>query len=128
MSDTGPSPTVRQQVRFRARYMCERCELRHGVQIHHRAPRKMGGTRDPQINSPANLLYLCSDCHAWIESHRESAIRDGQLILRNTTVPFDPVEHHFRDGWGIDWILKHDGTKARVAEESLADVGDEEWF
>lgn len=44
----------------------------------------MGGTRDPRINDPRNLVALCGSgttgCHGWIESHRELALAQGWLI------------------------------------------------
>lgn len=43
----------------------------------------MGGTRDPKIHAPSNLVLLCSDCHVWIETHRAEARRDGWLVSRN---------------------------------------------
>jgi len=44
----------------------------------------MGGSKDPRINSPANLLFLCGSgtegCHGWVESNRDSAYADGLLL------------------------------------------------
>lgn len=80
--DTGPSASVRDLVIQRARYLCERCGCGAdgSLQIHHRRPRRMGGTRDPAINLPPNLLLLCLACHANVESHRFAAYDDGFLV------------------------------------------------
>ena len=52
--------------------------------VHHRKPRAIGGTRDPRINDPRNLVVLCgtgtTGCHGWVESHRADALYAGWLI------------------------------------------------
>jgi hypothetical protein len=52
----------------------------------------MGGSRDPRLNEPSNIIYLCGSgtegCHGWVESHRREAYADGLLLYRN----FDPDE------------------------------------
>lgn len=68
----------------------------------------MGGTTDPAINSPANLIVLCGDgvrgCHGWVESHREEASAAGWSIPQwedPTTVPvtyWDGKYHLDREG------------------------------
>ncbi|NEW33807.1 HNH endonuclease [Nocardia cyriacigeorgica] len=81
--DTGPQPHVRLLVATRAGGRCERCACAlpiGGGDIHHRKPRRMGGTRDPQINAPSNLVAVCRPCHDWAESHRTRALADGWLI------------------------------------------------
>jgi hypothetical protein len=61
-------------------------------EIHHRRPRGMGGSRDPKTNSPANLILLCPDHHAWVESNRTEALEMGFLVPQG----HDPVM------WAID--------------------------
>ena len=45
--------------------------------IQHRKARSMGGTNDPSINSPANLIVLCGSgttgCHGHVEVNRREA-------------------------------------------------------
>ena len=82
MRDTGPNLATRQLVIDRAQRRCERCRD-WGSQIHHRKPRGMGGTRNPQINAPSNLVFLCFDCHEWIERNRDAARMSGWLVPRN---------------------------------------------
>lgn len=108
--DTGPSKAVRRQVEARDG-SCARCDL-PGLrvwpahQVHHRRPRGMGGSQRDNTNSPANLLWLCAVCHAWIERHREQALADGYLIGQHYTDPSAiPVLWHGRYVY-----LGHDGT------------------
>ncbi len=39
-------------------------------EVHHRYRRGMGGSSDPEIHSPTNLVCLCSGCHREAESLR----------------------------------------------------------
>lgn len=94
---TGPSRQVRERVLARDGYRCARCGKHIGAgpsSIQHRKARGMGGTTDPAINSPANLIVLCGDgvrgCHGWVESHREEARAAGWSVPQwgdPTTVP-----------------------------------------
>ncbi|MGN6162551.1 MAG: HNH endonuclease [Marmoricola sp.] len=84
---TGPSVGVREEVWERAGGYCERCGKAIGtsaMSVHHRRPRRMGGTTDPAVNTPANLAILCGSgttgCHGEIESHRTEAYADGWLL------------------------------------------------
>jgi hypothetical protein len=74
---------VRQLVHARAQMCCERCGRNvvwDGGQCHHRSPRGMGGSRVAELGQPQNILYLCTDCHAWVESHRTEARAGGWLL------------------------------------------------
>lgn len=78
--DTGPSPAVRAEVHARSGMCCERCGsslVWGGGEMHHRRPRKMGGSSVPETNLPSNLVDLCSGCHGWVESHPDLAEVDG---------------------------------------------------
>jgi 5-methylcytosine-specific restriction protein A len=81
------SKAVAEFIIDRARGRCERCRAKRGQEIHHRQPRGMGGTRDPKLNMPENLVFLCGDCHRWCESHRNEARDTGWLVPR----PTDPA-------------------------------------
>ena len=120
MRNTGPSPFAVQLVLDRAGYSCEVCDHmvgdRRGVDwsIHHRRPRKMGGTRWPGINLPSNLLLACGSgvdgCHGVIESNRSGAVAAGWLVLSRT----DPVTVAVlvkRDRWVY---LTNDGLYAEA--------------
>lgn len=80
MKRTGPDEATRTAVYERDHWRCVRCGDDTCLQLHHRRPRAMGGSRDPQTNSPDNLLTLCEPCHGWVESHREEALRLGLLV------------------------------------------------
>jgi len=82
---------TRQLIVDRDNGWCRRCG-RTGEQIHHRKPRGMGGTRDSDINSPANLVLLCSGCHSWIELNREWAYKLGWLVHRTADPADIPVQ------------------------------------
>jgi 5-methylcytosine-specific restriction protein A len=81
---TGPDEKTRLKVVGRAGMRCERCgkgaDYWLGADIHHRKPRRMGGTSDPEINSPSNLVLLCRGCHSEVESRRAQALADGWLV------------------------------------------------
>lgn len=55
----------------------------------------MGGTRQPNTNSPANLILLCGDgvrgCHGHVEQNRAEARKSGynisQFVANPATVP-----------------------------------------
>lgn len=58
-----------------------------GEQIHHRRPRGMGGTRVSDSGCASNLIWVCRACHEWIESHRESAVANGWVIVHGMERP-----------------------------------------
>ncbi len=55
----------------------------------HRRSRNTGGSRDPEIDSWANLLVVSGDgtsgAHGWIESHNTEASRLGWAVPTNGT-------------------------------------------
>lgn len=137
----APKPTktpdmpieVRRAVYARAGGRCEvgatlECRARRGLfdavtgrSLHHRRPRRMGGTRALDIHDPANLLAVCGNgsrgCHGWIESHRRAALEHGWLLSSGA----DPVSRAcvLRDGrivllraWGYVTLFEADGTAA----------------
>lgn len=74
---------ARQIVKARAHLRCERCGTSVKYEpsnVHHRNPRGMGGSSNPEIHATANLLLLCIACHGWTESHRAEAYRLGYLV------------------------------------------------
>jgi 5-methylcytosine-specific restriction protein A len=64
--------------------------------IHHRIPRGMGGSRDPRLSLPSNLVVLCGSgvtgCHGGTESYREGARARGLLLWRSEEPTEVPVE------------------------------------
>lgn len=93
---TGPSIQVVEVCLERAQYSCEvlGCMVGHrrGVDwsVHHRLPRRMGGSNNTALNLPSNLLIVCGSgttgCHGWLESRRAEAY-DAGFILRAGQVP-----------------------------------------
>jgi 5-methylcytosine-specific restriction protein A len=90
---------------------CRRCGA-IGHQIHHRRPRGMGGTSDPLINNPSNLVLLCQPCHAEVESAREQAYDSGWL-LRHASLEL-PSEVPLVDLQGRTFFLTEEGTVVGV--------------
>ncbi|NEW42757.1 HNH endonuclease [Nocardia cyriacigeorgica] len=112
---TGPQPQVRLLVAARSGGCCERCACAlpiGGGDVHHRKPRRMGGTSDPQINAPTNLVALCRSCHDWIESHRTRALADGWLIPSTG----DPAATPVRSWLHGRVLLTNDGDTIPTAE------------
>lgn len=108
-NDTGPDQGVRRLVAARDGGRCTVCG-RQGEDTHHRQPRGIGGSSDPAINEPTNLLTLCRDCHRGVESQRQVAIDHGYLVRRPTAPASVPVLLH-----GYGWALLHpDGTRSRT--------------
>jgi AraC-like DNA-binding protein len=99
---TGPTTRTRQLVHARAGMRCERCanDVRYGGgQVHHRQPRKMGGTSRPEANHTSNLLLLCGTCHAHIEANRSEAYDFGWLVREPTDPATVPVL------LAVGWVL-----------------------
>lgn len=98
-ASTGPDVATRERVRWRDRDRCRRCGVQTW-QLHHRKPRGMGGTRDPLINSPANLVLLCGSgttgCHGWVESNRREARALGWLVSQWADPADVPIVHNGR--------------------------------
>ena len=78
---TGFSKHTRELVFLRSGGRCERCGLIElAMQYHHRRPRAMGGSRATDTNGASNCLLLCTGCHRYIESARNTAIDAGWLV------------------------------------------------
>lgn len=112
------TPAVRLQIKARDGYACARCGHGAGdgepLNVHHRTPRGMGGSRDAGSAALSNLLTLCgtgtTGCHGWIESHREEAVREGWIVPHGIVRPADvPVRIN-----GYWWMLSDTGTKSLI--------------
>jgi hypothetical protein len=76
----------------RAAGRCECCGVPlTAVHVHHRRPRRAGGSRDPQTNAPSNLLALLPACHERWESQRAEAVRRGLVLAANADPLMTPV-------------------------------------
>ena len=98
-STTGPSAAVRATVAERSAGLCERCGRARAQVIHHRRPRKTGGTRRLDTNTLPNLLHLCDPCHLWIESFRSRAEVAGWLVPDDGTPAAVPVRYRDQMVW-----------------------------
>lgn len=101
------NPAVRRQVATRDEGRCIACgtavvdpdtmQPYATWSIQHRTARGMGGTRNPAINAPANLLVLCGDgvsgCHGYVEHHRTWAQDHGFAVSRYQDPELIPVVH-----------------------------------
>lgn len=100
---------TRHTVVSRAGQSCEICyQPLHVMSLHHRRPRQMGGTRQPWVDEPPNLLAICgtgtTGCHGLIESYRERAYEHGWLLRHGWT----PDQTPFADLRGYWWLLEGD--------------------
>ena len=75
-ADTGPSRSVRALVMTRDGFACVRCgqsTIGRPHSIQHRLSRGSGGTSDPRVNSPSNLILLCGSattlCHGEVTAN-----------------------------------------------------------
>lgn len=92
-----------QRVKLRADYRCEACgtDLFHhaGGELHHRVPKGMGGRSHPERHSPANLLFLCHDCHRHVTENPRTAYGFGRLVHRW----LNPANQNVMV-WGHGWV------------------------
>lgn len=113
--NTGPAQDVRDKVYCRDRLACVMCLGEYGLQIHHRTPRKAGGTSRPEINLPSNLIVLCFGCHSRVESQRELARGRGYLVPSHANPADVPIL------WRAAWVwLCDDGTAVPLGASDLA--------
>lgn len=111
--NTGFSDEVRQLVIARAGALCERCGEYHSmIQLHHRLPRKAGGTKRKLVNLASNGLLLCPPCHHDTEMHRTEAYENGWLVHDYPETPSPCETAVFRRGV---WVkLDNQGGFERV--------------
>lgn len=84
------------------------CEVRvsgcwdEASQAHHRRPRGLGGSRNPQTGQASNGLMVCLPCHDYLERNRIVA-RDNGWIVRQSADPALVPVHRYRR-----WVLLDD--------------------
>ncbi len=59
--------------------------------VHHRRPRRMGGSRDPETNGVENLLLLSPEAHEHVERNRTEAYERGWLVRQDAVPAAVPV-------------------------------------
>lgn len=115
-SDNGAfTEKTREVIRERADHRCEVCGTRmltYG-QIHHRTPRRMGGTRRKEISGAANGLYVHPDCHERIERNRKQAAYMGWIVGYGRQP--ESAEVRLWDGW---FLLTDDGKRLPYQPDS----------
>ena len=93
-------------------------------EVHHRYRRGMGGSSDPEIHNPANLLCLCSAHHRRAESEREGfATTTGVCVPSLPAAFLTPVRMTL--GWALPttggtWALLAPSFRFDTAAEARA--------
>lgn len=139
---TGPDAATVELVGERDGWRCVRCghqvsdERGVGWSVQHRRPRGSGGSRDPRLNQPANLVILCGSavtfCHGEVESNRAASRAYGYLISQHspvapadvpvlvTTYPGSEDGHVLPE---IEWrLLDNDGSWVRYEHQEVPDA------
>lgn len=106
--DTGPDRTTRDLIAERDSG-CVVCGAGpYGLQVHHRLPRRLGGRKGPVPNAPSNLVSLCREDHAAVESQRAWAIDVGLLLHEGEDPALIPVLHRLH---GVVLLLNDGGVQ-----------------
>lgn len=106
---------VRERVTQRSGGVCEICGRRAAGHMHHRRPRKMGGSRRPSTNSPANFLHICPLCHQWIEIVSRGHARSWGWIVADSIEDLSLVPALLATDYGQQLVwLRDDGTSDPV--------------
>lgn len=119
---TGPDQMTRLMVLQRDDWRCLRCGndlsdlSRGGGDIHHRCPRRAGGTTSPMINLPSNLVTLCRDCHRYAELYRVQSIAENLVLSDVSQASSRPVWRGWHRGW---WVLTDDGRRYRLTDTEV---------
>ena len=86
---------------------CLRC-MNEATDVHHRQPRKMGGTSNEYIAfGLANLVSLCRRCHDLIHSEPALAYDSGWLVRTG----YDPAEIPLETGSFTLWLTPQGAIK-----------------
>jgi hypothetical protein len=106
-----------------------------GWSIHHRIPRGMGGSKDPKISAPSNLVVLCGSgstgCHGDAESYRDAARARGLLVWRSQDPAEVPVEVCVQRASGLvpaqtkPYLLDNEGGRTARVEEATKKTEEE---
>lgn len=126
---TGPSTKTVRLIRDRDNWACVHCGCDaiyaakfRGLTTQHRKARGMGGTTDPAINSPSNLITLCGSgttgCHGWVEDNPTQAHQLGLAVWSHEDPLQVPV--HTRQGWRL---LDNDGLAVPTGPPASTTTG-----
>jgi hypothetical protein len=96
---------LRELVRQRAGYRCERCGQARTLDPHHRKLKSQGGA-----DVASNLAAICRECHDWVHAHVETAVYQGWIVRSGA----DPAARAITrwdgrmvlldDGGGYGWV------------------------
>lgn len=100
--NTGPDPETQALVMERDGWRCVMCGSDVALTVHHRRNRGKGGSSDPAVNSPANLLTMCVWDNTALESDPKvvaEGYRNGWKVKHGVTPPTEePVVYRVRVG------------------------------
>jgi hypothetical protein len=97
------TPKVRREVIARDHHSCRWCgrfvDVESGwYSLQHRRARGMGGTRRVDTDLACNLVLVCgtgtTECHGYIESHREEAVSRGFNVADRHNPALVPLLDH----------------------------------
>lgn len=120
---TGPDKLTVEALYERAQGCCELCgipvrgERGREHHVHHRRPRRMGGSQLPDTNTIVNLLLLDADCHQIIESERTAGYEGGWLVRQGDDPAAVPVLIRLNL-----MLLTEDGGYRPVEDSQLPEV------
>jgi len=110
----------------RDQYRCVRCgnpvtgDPGVDYSLQHRIPRGMGGSKDPRLNLPSNLILFCgsgtSGCHGEVESKRAEARDAGYLVWRSQNPAEVPVTVALWPGFTVPYLLDDLGGRTEVPD------------
>jgi len=112
--NTGPSRSTRGLVAARSGGVCELVCFLAAVHVHHRRPRRAGGSSLADTNSASNLLHLCMFHHEAVEANRSWAYEWGLILSAGADPAQVPVRGTRHDS-GPVWLLP-DGSWLRYEE------------
>lgn len=129
-ADGSFTDMVKRLIRFRAANRCEVCGIGvgEGAQYHHRRPRRMGGTSDPQAGQASNGMYLHAGCHRKVEENRLRSLGYGWLLPSEADPSKSPVV--IVGAWRLlsddgAYLLARDPSTPASPRPAPADAADE---
>ena len=101
--DGSFSPAVRMAIHERDWFClwCGNVFADQEGQAHHRRPRQMGGTSNPEIGLATNGIRLHERCHADVEKNRQEAKYRGFIVPAG----YSPANVLVKDWMGRKWRL-----------------------
>lgn len=126
---TGPDRLTVEAVWDRAGGRCEISgvqlfgERTVGWHVHHRRPRRMGGSKLDDTNSVENLLLLSPEAHEHVERNRTEAYERGWLV-RQEAIPAAVPVIVLVDGQPARVLLTEDAAYRSVEDVDLPEAPD----